>query len=48
ATANSEQAMESLVPLAETGAMIVLPGHGEPWLAGIRAAVQAAKATGAT
>ncbi|SFN39602.1 MBL fold metallo-hydrolase [Mycetocola miduiensis] len=48
ATANSEQAMESLVPLAETGAMIVLPGHGEPWLAGIRAAVQSAKATGAT
>lgn len=48
ATANSQQAMESLVPLAETGAMIVLPGHGEPWLAGIRAAVQSAKATGAT
>lgn len=48
ATANSHQAMESLVPLAETGAMIVLPGHGEPWLAGIRAAVQAAKATGTT
>ena len=46
ATANSQQALESLVPLAETGAMIVLPGHGEPWLAGIRAAVQAAKATG--
>ena len=46
ATADSEQAMESLVPLAETGAMIVLPGHGEPWLAGIRAAVQAAKAVG--
>lgn len=46
ATANSSQALESLVPLAETGAMIVLPGHGEPWLAGIRAAVQSAKATG--
>lgn len=46
ATANSDQALSSLTALAETGAMIVLPGHGEPWLAGIRSAVQAAKAVG--
>ena len=48
ATANSDQALASLTSLAETGAMIVLPGHGEPWLAGIRSAVQAAKAVGAS
>ncbi|MBG6237361.1 glyoxylase-like metal-dependent hydrolase (beta-lactamase superfamily II) [Mycetocola sp. CAN_C7] len=48
ATADSARALESLTALAETGAMIVLPGHGEPWLAGIRAAVQAAKAVGAS
>lgn len=48
ATANTRKALESLTPLAETGAMYVLPGHGEPWLAGIRAAVQAAKAVGAS
>lgn len=48
ATADSQQALASLTPLAETGAMIVLPGHGEPWQAGIRAAVQAAKVAGAS
>lgn len=47
ATANSPQALDSLTALAETDATIVLPGHGEPWLDGIRSAVQAAKATGA-
>ena len=48
ATTDSQKALQSLVPLAETGAMIVLPGHGEPWLAGIRAAVQSAKLIGAS
>lgn len=42
ATADSEQALGSLDALAATGARIVLPGHGEPWRAGIRTAVDEA------
>ncbi len=42
ATADSERALASLQPLADTGARIVLTGHGEPWTDGIeRAAAQA-------
>ncbi|GAB3040200.1 MBL fold metallo-hydrolase [Parafrigoribacterium mesophilum] len=47
ATADSEMALASLSGLAATGARIVLPGHGEPWRAGIGAAVSAALAVGA-
>jgi len=42
ATADSQQALASLAALAETGAGLVLPGHGEPWRGGIQAAVTAA------
>ncbi|GEK23453.1 MBL fold metallo-hydrolase [Cellulomonas xylanilytica] len=47
ATADSTQALASLDALAATGATTVLPGHGEPWTAGVASAVQAARATGA-
>jgi len=46
ATADSELALRSLSPLADTEARILLPGHGEPWRAGARAAVDAAIAVG--
>jgi glyoxylase-like metal-dependent hydrolase (beta-lactamase superfamily II) len=48
ATADSEMALASLRALAATQARIVLPGHGEPWRAGIGAAVAAALAVGAS
>ena len=48
ATADSEMALASLSALAATRARIVLPGHGEPWRAGIGAAVAAARAVGAS
>ncbi|MBA3529254.1 MAG: MBL fold metallo-hydrolase [Propionibacteriaceae bacterium] len=43
ATADSAQALASLDLLAATRASTVLPGHGEPWLTGIQAAVDHAK-----
>lgn len=43
ATANSRQARESLAALADTGARTVLPGHGQPWTAGVQAAVAEAR-----
>ena len=43
ATADSEQALASLARIAATGAGIVLPGHGEPWTAGVRSAVEIAR-----
>jgi len=48
ATADSGMALDALDALERTGASIVLPGHGEPWRAGITAAVAAARAVGAT
>ncbi|WP_420836439.1 MBL fold metallo-hydrolase [Cellulomonas endophytica] len=47
ATADSLLALRSLDALAATGAGTVLPGHGEPWTEGIRAAVDEARAVGA-
>ena len=46
ATADSERALSSLDALAATGARVVLPGHGEPWLAGVESAVELARAAG--
>jgi glyoxylase-like metal-dependent hydrolase (beta-lactamase superfamily II) len=46
ATADSERALASLDALRNTGARILLPGHGEPWLDGVEAAVAAARAVG--
>jgi glyoxylase-like metal-dependent hydrolase (beta-lactamase superfamily II) len=43
ATADSAQALRSLDHLAATRASVVLPGHGEPWLEGIQAAVEHAR-----
>lgn len=43
ATADTSTALASLDALAETGATTVLPGHGEPWRAGVQAAVAHAK-----
>jgi glyoxylase-like metal-dependent hydrolase (beta-lactamase superfamily II) len=42
ATADSTQALDSLAALGETGASIVLPGHGDPWTRGARSAVSLA------
>ena len=47
ATADSGQALASLDRLAATGASVVLPGHGEPWTAGVRSAVELARERGA-
>ncbi len=46
ATANMQQAFESLDDLAGTAARIVLPGHGEPWTGGVEAAVAEARRAG--
>lgn len=46
ATADSAQALDSLTLLAQTGASVVLPGHGEPWREGAERAVTIAKAAG--
>jgi glyoxylase-like metal-dependent hydrolase (beta-lactamase superfamily II) len=43
ATADVESNILSLDRLADTGARVVLPGHGEPYPAGIRGAVQQAR-----
>ena len=47
ATADSAQAIASLDRLAATGASVVLPGHGEPWTAGVASAVELARERGA-
>jgi glyoxylase-like metal-dependent hydrolase (beta-lactamase superfamily II) len=46
ANVDSAQAIASLTRIAETGAAIVLPGHGEPWTDGAAAAVDRARAAG--
>lgn len=47
ATAHSSEALESLTLLAQTGARIVLPGHGDAWEDdGIAAAVAIARSHG--
>jgi glyoxylase-like metal-dependent hydrolase (beta-lactamase superfamily II) len=43
ATSDSLDALASLTHLTETGARLVLPGHGEPWTGGIAAAVELAR-----
>lgn len=48
ATADMGLALLSLDFLAATDAGIVLPGHGEPWRLGVRAAAEQARATGAS
>ena len=47
ATADVERNLASLDALAETGARVVLTGHGEPWTGGIVAAVARAREAGA-
>ncbi len=46
ATADSAQALASLVELAETRASVVLPGHGPPWHGGSGSAASIARAAG--
>jgi glyoxylase-like metal-dependent hydrolase (beta-lactamase superfamily II) len=46
ATADSAQALASLDAIAATGARVLLPGHGDPWLDGAEAAVASARAIG--
>lgn len=46
ATADFGEALRSLDRLADTGASIVLPGHGEPWTAGVERAAELARAAG--
>lgn len=48
ATADSQLALASLDRLAATGATAVLPGHGDPWTAGVEEAVRRAKQVGVT
>ncbi|AWB86257.1 MBL fold metallo-hydrolase [Mycetocola zhujimingii] len=48
ATADSAMALDTLSALADTDAELVLPGHGEPWTGGVRRAVDAARAFGAS
>jgi glyoxylase-like metal-dependent hydrolase (beta-lactamase superfamily II) len=48
ATADSAQALRSLDALSQTGARVLLPGHGEPWRSGAEAAVAAARSAGAS
>lgn len=43
ATADAPEAMRSLAVLEDAGSAIVLPGHGEPFLEGARAAVAQAR-----
>lgn len=45
-TKDAETAVQSLEALAQTGAGTVLPGHGDPWVHGVDAAVQLATAAG--
>jgi glyoxylase-like metal-dependent hydrolase (beta-lactamase superfamily II) len=44
-TEDAELALESLDILAATRAQSVLPGHGEPWLQGVKSAVDLARRT---
>jgi glyoxylase-like metal-dependent hydrolase (beta-lactamase superfamily II) len=44
-TENPDLALESLEILAATKAEKVLPGHGEPWLHGLKGAVEIAHRT---
>ncbi len=46
ATADSAAALASLQALAETGARVVLTGHGDPWTRGAQSAVEQALAQG--
>lgn len=46
ATADSAQALDSLTMLRDTGATVVLPGHGEPWTGGIADATELARRCG--
>jgi glyoxylase-like metal-dependent hydrolase (beta-lactamase superfamily II) len=46
ATADSQRALASLDAIAETGARLVLTGHGEPWTSGAEAAVEQARKAG--
>ncbi|MFS0700660.1 MBL fold metallo-hydrolase [Cellulomonas sp. 179-A 4D5 NHS] len=46
ATADSGLALRSLDALARTRAGLVLPGHGEPWTGGVRAAAAEARSAG--
>ena len=48
ATADSRQAMASLDRIADTGAALVLTGHGQPWREGAAEAVRRAKEVGYT
>lgn len=48
ATADSAVALASLQTLAETGAPVLLTGHGDPWTDGAEAAVEQALARGAS
>ncbi|MCU1405173.1 MAG: fold metallo-hydrolase [Glaciihabitans sp.] len=48
ATANSDQALQSLEALRETKADVVLPGHGQPWRQGIAEAALRARIAGAS
>jgi glyoxylase-like metal-dependent hydrolase (beta-lactamase superfamily II) len=43
---SSDQALDSLANLDGVEAAAVLPGHGEPWMGGVAAAVAAARAAG--
>lgn len=47
ATADSRAALASLDALAQVEAPLMLPGHGEPWRDGLRAAARLARAAGA-
>jgi glyoxylase-like metal-dependent hydrolase (beta-lactamase superfamily II) len=47
ATEDSEQARHSLRRVADTGAEIVLTGHGEPWTHGVEEAARLAELAGA-
>ena len=46
ATADSAQALNSLAALRDTGAAVVLPGHGEAWTGGISDATELARRRG--
>ena len=48
ATADTRQALASLDRVAETGASLLLPGHGEPFTEGAEEAVRLARAAGAS
>ena len=43
-TADRSQALESLSRLEDSSAAFVLPGHGEPWTAGMAEAIKLIRA----